>query len=344
MAGLPDLEPMRATAADALPTGDRWAFEPKWDGMRILAGVDGGVRLRSSRGLDVTVRFPELAGLADHLGGHRALLDGEVVAFDEAGRPSFGRLQHRMHLHDPARVAEVAAEVPVAYVVFDLLHLDDHPTIEVPYLDRRRLLAELVEPTGGWTVPAHHEGEAAGADLFEAAARLGLEGVMAKRVDGAYLPGRRSPTWRKLKVRRRQEVVIGGWRPGTGGRGGGLGALLVGVRERAGGPLRFAGGVGTGFDARTLADLEARLAARATEACPFDPPPPSDVRRTARWVVADQVAEVAFGEWTGDGRLRHPSYLGLRADKDPAAVIREPDGVPRADGAGGSPDDGATRR
>jgi len=324
---------MRAVSGP-VPGDDGWAFEVKWDGMRIVADVDHGrVRLTSSNALDVTVRFPELHGLSDHLAGHRAVLDGEVVAFDEAGRSDFGRLQARMHLDDPARVARLRPEVPVTYVVFDLLRLDDHATVDLPYLDRRRLLTSLVEPSGDWLVPSHQVGD--GHALYDAAAAHGLEGIMAKRIDSPYLPGRRSATWRKCKVRRRQEVVVGGWSTGAGGRSASLGSLLVGVHDTAasGRPLRFAGGVGTGFSDAVLADLRTRLAALATDECPFSPLPPPPVRRTAHWVEPRLVAEVAFGEWSTEERLRHPSYLGLRTDKDPADVVREPDpGTPPGNG------------
>lgn len=321
----PDLAPMRAVAGP-LPGDDAaWGYEVKWDGMRVVANVDDRVRLTSANRIDVTPRFPELHGLADHLAGHRAVLDGEVVAFDAQGRSSFPTLQARIHVSDAQRVARLRTEVPVQYVIFDLLHLDGHPTLDLPYVDRRRLLTALVEPAANWTVPAHQVGD--GAALFDAATERGLEGVMAKRLDSPYRPGRRSSTWRKCKVRRRQEVVIGGWSTGDGGRAASLGSLLVGVRDpdRSGGPLRYAGGVGTGFTDSLLVDLRARLGTLATDDCPFSPLPPVLVRRTAHWVRPVLVAEVAFAEWTLDDRLRHPSFLGLRVDKDPAVVVREPD-------------------
>ncbi|CAN5616476.1 ATP-dependent DNA ligase [soil metagenome] len=319
--------PMRAVSGP-VPTDPGWAFEVKWDGMRIIAEVDGDVRLSSGNAIDVTVRFPELAALADHLGAHRAVLDGEVVAFDATGRTDFGRLQPRMHASDPAQVARLRSQVPVTYVVFDLLELDGTSTADLPYEDRRRLLTSLVEPADSWIVPAHQVGD--GQDLYDAAATLGLEGIMAKRIDSPYRPGRRSATWRKCKVRRGQEVVVGGWSTGTGNRSSTLGALLVGVHDpdAPGSPLRFAGGVGTGFDDATLRDLMARLAELASGDCPFEPRPPSAVTRTAHWVDPRLVVQVEFGEWTGDGRLRHPAYVGLRLDKDPADVVREPDGLP----------------
>lgn len=322
---LPSIAPMKAVSAE-VPTDDGWAFEVKWDGMRTVVGVDDGVHLTSTTGQDVTGRFPELGDLAAHLAGHRAVLDGEVVAFDDGGRTDFGRLQPRMQARTADRVAHLRGTVPITLVLFDLLHLDGHDTLALPYADRRRLLAELVEPARSWIVPGHRVGD--GPALLAAAARRGLEGIVAKRLDGPYLPGRRSSTWRKCKVRRRQEVVVGGWSPGQGARSSSLGSLLVGVHDpdAPGRPLRFAGGVGTGFTAATLADLRDELVAAATDRCPFDPPPPAAVARTARWVEPRLVVEVAFAAWTADGRLRHASHLGRRTDKAPSQVVREPDG------------------
>jgi len=313
---------MKAVAGE-LPDDDdeSWAYEIKWDGMRVLSFVaaDGAVQLRSSTGKDATDRFPELHGLGAELGGHAALFDGEVVAFDERERPSFGRLQHRIHLASPADVARVAVDVPIAYIVFDLLRLDDHDVCPLPYFDRRRLLVDLL-PTGGcWQVPAHHIG--GGHPLLDAARVRGLEGVMAKRIDSIYLPGKRSPAWRKIKARARQELVIGGWQPGEQGRAGTIGSLLVGVYE--GDRLVFSGKVGTGFTMRELARLQSLLEPLAIDKSPFDPPPPRPVARLARYVRPQLVAEVEFAEWTDDGVLRHPAYLGLRDDKEPTDVVRE---------------------
>lgn len=322
MGTLPRVEPMKGVSG-ALPTDDGWAFEIKWDGMRVVAEVDDVVTAQSTNRLEVADRFPELQSLVGHLAGHRAVLDGELVVLDDLGRPDFSRMQNRMHVSKPDRVAALRRDHPVTFVVFDLLHLDDTPTIDLPYVDRRALLLDLVEPGPHRLVPEHQVGH--GEELFDAAAATGLEGVMAKRLDSRYLPGKRSSAWRKVKVRRRQELVIGGWTEGSGGRSGALGALLVGVHDPEGGPLRFAGGVGTGFTDDTLALLRAELAALATDECPFDPPPPRAALRTpATWVRPELVAEVAFGEWTPEGRIRHGSYLGLRADKDPRDVVREP--------------------
>jgi bifunctional non-homologous end joining protein LigD len=215
-------------------------------------------------------------------------------------------------------------DVPVTYVVFDLLHLDGNDLTGLPLSDRRRLLAQVLEPGPRWrTSPVQDDGAA----LLDAANAQGLEGVVAKREDSRYEPGARVRTWLKVKVRLHQEVVVGGWIPGEGNRAGRIGALLVGVHDRPGdgGPLRYAGRVGTGFTEAELARLAERFAPLTVAECPFDPPPPRpDVVRGATWLRPELVAEVAYGEWTGDHRLRHPSYLGLRIDKDADQVTRDP--------------------
>ena len=312
--------PMKAVTAPLPDEGDEWAYEIKWDGMRVLAVVEpGAVRLHSGNGKDATASYPELAGLAESLDGHTVLLDGEVVAFDDDGRPSFGQLQQRMHVTGP-EVARRAAETPILYVVFDMLHFDGNDMTPLAYLDRRFLMTEIVEPGDHWQVPGHQIGD--GASLLQATKDRGLEGVVAKRVDSVYVPGKRSPAWRKIKARRRQEMVVGGWQPGDGRRDGTVGSLLVG--HYVGDRLQFGGKVGTGFSDRELARLDALFAPLATEACPFDPPPPRPIARVAHWLHPVLVAEVEFAEWTSDGSLRHPTYLGLRDDKDPTTVVREP--------------------
>ena len=318
-----ELKPMKAVSGD-VPTDDGWAFEIKWDGMRVVASFGDTATAVSTNGLDVMARFPELDVLARHLAGTRVVLDGEVVALDDAGRSDFGRLQPRMQASTPARVAELRRAVPVTFVVFDLLQLGDHPTVSLPYVDRRRLLTDLLDDGPSWIVPAHQVGD--GVDLFRAAAAQGLEGIMAKRLDSRYLPGKRSTAWRKCKVRHRQEVVIGGWTRGEGNRAGTLGALHVGVHDPSapGNPLRYAGKVGTGLTDAVLADLDGQLAAHRSDVCPFDPPPGPPTARDSTWIDPVLVAEVAFAHWTTDGHLRHPSYLGLRVDKDPHEVVREP--------------------
>jgi bifunctional non-homologous end joining protein LigD len=328
---------MKAQPSEGLPADDgRWAYEVKWDGMRIVAEVDAGdrtvpVRLWSGNGADATARFPELSGLASGLVGCRsAVLDGEVVAIDPAtGRPDFGRLQPRMQAGSPAAVARAASAQAVQFLLFDILAVDGTWLLDRPFHERRRLLEQLVEPGPSWRVSPSQAGE--GELLLDAVRAQGLEGVVAKRLDSPYEPGRRSPLWRKVKVRNVQEFVVGGWVPGERSRSATFGALLVGYHDPPAqgpddepGPLRYAGRVGTGFtDAALRATLD-ELVQRGIDACPFDPPPPIDVARRAHWVRPDLVVQVAFGEWTADGVLRHPSHLGRRPDKAAAEVGRQP--------------------
>jgi bifunctional non-homologous end joining protein LigD len=314
---------MKATSG-TLPTGSGWVYELKWDGMRVLAEVGPeGVRAWSSNGKDATASFPELAALGPALAPVECVLDGEVVALDAAGRPSFTRLQNRMHVSSPADARRRAQDVPVEYVVFDVLSLGGHDTTGLPWADRHRLLESLAEdfPPGVDAAQAFEDGEA----LLAACRAQGLEGVIAKRADSTYLPGTRTRSWVKVKVRRRQEVVVGGWAPGEGNRAGGLGSLLIGVHDTPGAPdLRYGGRVGSGFTGAELLRMERVLRPLAVDACPFSPPPPALYVRGSHWVRPEVVVEVAYGEWTDDGRLRHPVYLGQRDDVDPAAVIREP--------------------
>ena len=258
-----NLEPMLATAAPRLPADDGWAFEIKWDGIRALAYISAdGLRIAARRGADHTPRYPELTALVEALGGREAILDGELVAFDESGRPSFQLLQRRMGLANETTIRLRAAETPATYVAFDLLWLDGRSLIAAPYEERRAALAGLDFDGPNWQAPAHHVGE--GERLWAAIRERGLEGVVAKRLGSPYRPGKRSREWLKVRYRRGQELVIGGWMPGEGSRGGRVGSLLVGhwdatpeEAERLGRPQRlvYAGGVGTGFTQETLARL-----------------------------------------------------------------------------------------
>jgi bifunctional non-homologous end joining protein LigD len=310
MPARPGIVPMKAVTGP-LPSeaeDDAWGYEIKWDGYRTIAFIDDGeVRLQSTNLLDLTQRWPELAGLADGVHASSAVLDGETVVLAPDGTPRFELLQRH--------------EIPVTYVIFDVLSVDGSDTTGLPYEDRRRLLAELVEPGAHWFVPAHQLG--GGRELLAAAKAQLLEGVMAKRLGSTYQPGKRSPAWRKIKVRREQELVIGGWTRGTGNREDVFGSVLLGYYE--GETLRYAGGVGTGFDRRLLESLQQTFAELATDTCPFDPPPPAAVRRTAQWVRPELICQVAFAEWTFEGIVRQASFLGLRDDKDPRDVVREPD-------------------
>ncbi|MGH2475794.1 MAG: non-homologous end-joining DNA ligase, partial [Candidatus Limnocylindrales bacterium] len=306
--------PMKALLTDALPRDDdRRGNEIKWDGYRIIAFVQAGrVRLQTRNLLDATSDFPEIQAVGDALAHHEVVLDGEITAFDASGRPSFSALQRRG-----------ARRPAVVYMVFDLLYLDGHSTMGLPYVDRRRLLDELDINAGPWwRVPAYHVDE--GAALLEATRAQGLEGIISKRLDSTYEPGRRSRAWLKVKNWGRQEFVIAGWTPGKGGRAGQLGSLLLGYYDEAG-RLHYAGRVGTGFTAAELARLEELLKPLARRTSPFapDPPLPAQVEKQAQFIEPRLVAEVAFSEWTHTGTIRQPSYKGLRHDKAPGEVVRE---------------------
>ena len=334
------LEPMRATPAAEPPRGDGWAFEVKWDGVRALAFADAAeVRVSQGRGTDATARYPELAAPPPALRGHRAVLDGEVVAFDDSARPSFQLLQRRMGLANQATIRARAAEVPVAYVAFDLLWLDGRSLLDETYEERRRLLTGLGFDDVHWQAPRHHVGE--GEALWQVVRERSLEGIVAKRLDSSYRPGRRSREWVKVRNRLGQELVIGGWMPGEGARGGRVGSLLVGHWDatpeeaaRLGRPQRlvYAGGVGTGFTQAMLDRLTAMLAPLRREQSPFelgeDPRAKYAQRARARgagpiWVEPELVCEVEFSEWTREGTLRQSAFKGLRDDKDPRDVVRE---------------------
>jgi bifunctional non-homologous end joining protein LigD len=321
---MPDrIVPMMARQGSLPRDDDPWAFEIKWDGVRAICHSEPGrLRLHSRNLLDITPRYPELGRLNRALSHHRAVLDGEVVALDAEGRPSFGALQRRMHVAADSAVRRLARETPVTYVIFDLLWLDGHSLMDLPYAERRALLAELGVGEGErWRVPDYVAGH--GAQLLQATADQGLEGVLAKRLDSTYEPGRRSPSWIKVKNLNRQEVVIGGWVPGDGRRRDRIGALLVGVRE--GDELRHVGRVGTGFTESELDRLRERLVPLEREDSPFAPGGPK-IPRGAVFAEPELVAEVEFREWTDGGQLRAPSYKGLRDDKPADAVVREDGG------------------
>jgi bifunctional non-homologous end joining protein LigD len=316
------LRPMLAIAG-RLPADDQgWAYELKWDGIRALGYVTAGrVRLVSRLGRDFTRAYPELDHLDPAPGWSPAVLDGEIVAFDAAGQPSFEVLQQRMHVSSAARAAGLAARLPVTYLAFDLLVQAGRPLLDWPYAERRQALAALGLPGPRWQVPPAFTGHR-GADVLAASREHGLEGVVAKRLGSRYEPGARSPAWRKIKNIRRQEVVVGGWKPGEGARSGQIGSLLIGVYDEGGG-LDYAGHVGTGFTTSTLARLLRLLVPLRRDSSPFATPVPAEHARDVIWVQPRLVAEVEFTGWTSAGRMRAAAYKGLRTDKDPATVTRE---------------------
>ncbi len=306
---------MLATPTERRFSDPGWLFEPKLDGVRVLAErANGRTRLWSRNGNHVSASYPEVVTALDAtLAVDDAVLDGEVVTYDDTGRSSFPRLQRRIHLDNPRRIA--ATGVEVCYEVFDLVRWDGHDTRRVPLRARKELLADVLSWRPPLRLVAYVEG--AGERLYAEACAAGWEGVIAKRADSRYTPGR-SRDWLKLKCVREQEVVVGGWTEPTGARLG-LGALLVGYYDE--GPLlRYAGKVGTGYTDPTLRDLLSRLAPLERSTAPFVDPPRE---RAVHWAEPRLVAQVRFAEWTSAGRLRHPAYRGLRTDKDPAKVVRE---------------------
>jgi bifunctional non-homologous end joining protein LigD len=315
--GANTIAPMLATlgSVQEFEGGADWAYEMKWDGIRAVATIQGDeVTLRTRNGLDVTGSYPELAEtLPEAVRGGAATLDGEIVALDAKGRPSFGLLQQRMGLSRPGDVERARGRTPVNYFVFDVL---DEP--KLPYAERRARLEREVHDSGPIVVPPD-----AGTDLKKAlatSAKLGLEGVMAKRLDSPYRVGKRSRDWIKLKHHKTQEVVIGGWRPGNGARASTVGSLLLGVKD--GDTFRYVGRVGTGFADRELQQLRARLDRIARKTSPLEGVPAADAR-DVHWVTPSLVGEVEYAELTTDGRLRQPSWRGWRSDKDPDQVVRE---------------------
>lgn len=279
----PNVAPMLAVAGELPPAyeRDRWAWEMKWDGVRALAYIeDGRLTLVARSGREITAAYPELAGLATGVGAGKCILDGEIVALDSSGTPSFSALQPRIHVRDAAQAAALAREQPVTYMIFDLLQLDETSLLSLPYELRRSTLDELEVAGEYWRTPPTFDGS--GEDALAESARLGLEGVVAKRLRSRYDAGRRSDTWRKIKLLRTQEVIIGGWRTGSGSRATTLGALLTGVPDAAGG-LHYAGRVGTGFTMDVLHDLLARLRPLETAQCPFTDDVPALDARGAHW-------------------------------------------------------------
>lgn len=313
------IRPMLAIAGMVpVARGDQFAYEIKWDGVRLITYATSRVTAYTRNDREVSGSYPELGELIDALGGRRAVLDGEVVAFNNAGVVHFGTLQQRMHVTDPAVVHELMVTVPVVYVIFDVLSLDGKKLIDQSYEQRRELLQNLDLAGPHVQVPLAIDGRLDHA--LKVSAHMKAEGVVAKRFGSRHQPGRRSPDWIKTKHIRMQEVVIGGWRPGAGGREGRIGSLLVGIPTKEG--LRYVGRVGTGFTAKTLDHLAELLAPLATRTSPFIAVP-RDVIRDAHWVRAELVGEVSYGESTTNGHLRHPAWRGIRPDKQPSEVIRE---------------------
>ncbi|MEV8513360.1 non-homologous end-joining DNA ligase [Dactylosporangium sp. NPDC051484] len=306
MAGPP--EPMLASSGP-LPCGPGWAYEFKWDGIRAIAVVREGVtRLFARSGAEVTAAYPELAGVGRGLAD--SVLDGEVVAMDEAGQPSFQVLAERMHVREPNRAARLAATVPVTYLVFDALRAEGEELTGLPYRIRRERLEGLGLGARAVIPPSFDDGAA----TVTASRENRLEGVVAKRADSVYHAGVRTTDWIKVKLEESCEFVVGGWRPGKRA----LGALLVGVPEPGG--LAYRGRVGGGISGAAERALLAALDPLKTSTNPFGASVPREDARGAVWVDPHLVVEVKFGHRTRDGRLRFPRFLRIRPDVSPEEV------------------------
>lgn len=314
----PAPEPMMATLAEDPFDDDAWSFEPKMDGVRAIVVCQEATRLISRSGADITAAYPELHKIHERLVALDAILDGEVVAM-EGGRPSFERLQSRMHVRNEKDVQRLARTTPVSFVAFDLLYLDGRSLVGEPYTERRRLLEETLVPTGTVQVATSVQGQ--GVALFEAAQQMGLEGIVAKRRSSHYEPGRRGQSWLKVKTIHEADLVIGGWNPGSGSRQDTVGALLLGAYD-ADGTLRYVGSVGSGFTERSLAAMDRQLQDLSQDSSPFAPASTAELRKSApqsRWVMPTLVAQVVYREVTSAGKLRAPVFKGLRPDKPPEA-------------------------
>ncbi|GAT12821.1 ATP-dependent DNA ligase [Mycolicibacterium novocastrense] len=303
-----DLAPMLSTEGSvARLKASQWAFEGKWDGYRVIVDADRGrLTVRSRRGRDVTGEFPQFEAVAADLADHHVILDGEAVALDESGVPSFSEMQNR------------ARSTRVEFWAFDILHLDGRSLLRAKYSDRRRILEALAEG-GGLIVPDQLPGD--GPEAMEYARKMRWEGVVAKKRDSTYQPGRRSKAWIKDKVWNTQEVVIAGWRQGEGGRSSGIGSLMLGIP--ADGGLQFVGRVGTGFTDKALAELKKTLKPLETDESPFNERLPRQDAKGVTFVRPELVGEVRYSERTSDNRLRQPSWRGLRPDKVPDEVTWE---------------------
>jgi bifunctional non-homologous end joining protein LigD len=307
--------PMLASLADAPFSNPSWVFEPKLDGYRIIAAINNGdVRLWSRRGNDVTDRYGSFVPALRAQPASELVLDGEMVAIDEAGHVSFERLQQYLENHG---IQEDGRQIPLIYYVFDILYLDGYDLRSVALAPRKRLLRDVLLPSADVRLVDYFEAD--GKSIFEAAVKNGLEGVVGKKIDSVYSSGRRSPDWLKVKGVKTDDFVIGGYTAGEGSRSGSLGALLLGYRDEKN-RLTYAGHVGSGFNEQTLASVKERLDELKTEQPPFAPEPKTNTAPT--WVRPELVAEVKYSQWTRDGRLRSPVFLRLRDDKPAAEAGR----------------------
>ena len=313
---------MLATLARTLPPDEQnYSFEMKWDGVRTIAFVDRrSIRLQSRNLLDMTIKYPELAAMPEALGVKSAILDGEIVTLDDADRPSFPNLQHRMHVTSPSTAERLSKLYPVWFVLFDLLYLNGKSLMHLPLTERRTQLLEVTARGPSWQVTPAHIGE--GQAMLQSARDTRTEGIVAKRLDSIYQQGKRSADWLKLKVTQRQEFVVGGFVPEKSGRSQRVGALLLGYYDCSG-KLQYVGGVGTGLDAEYHAQLFPMLANLKQSKSPFTQ---SVGRRDAIFVEPKIVVEIEYRRWPAGGQLHQGSFKGIRTDKSARQVVKETPG------------------
>lgn len=322
------IRPMLAKPSKLPLDDDQYSFEIKWDGLRAMLYFTADQIMIVSRNLkDITSQYPELQQLRESLLGQQVILDGEIIAFDKNGHPSFSLLQNRMGLSSPTIIKRKMLEIPVTFIIFDILYFNQKSLVDLPYIKRRSILENLNLAGTNWQTPAFQQGSSK--EILAAVSALGLEGIVAKRLTSSYTPGKRSEDWLKIKNQHRQELVIGGWLPGKGQRSGGIGSLLLGYyditkeqarKENKEQHFLYAGKVGTGFTNESLHKLLTLLTPLHRNTSPFVT---SHFPKAAMFVEPQLVGEFEFTEWTPNNTLRHPSFKGLRDDKDAHNVIRE---------------------
>ncbi len=309
-----EIEPMLAQSTISPPAGDAWLFEIKWDGVRSLCFINSeGMRLTSRRQNAMEQQYPELTILPHHVNAESAILDGEIVTLDDKGVPSFALLQRRITVGDAATIARLSRSKPVVLYIFDLLYLDGYDLRDVPLIERKKLLAEVLIPGELVKLSDHFPGK--GAELLALAKEKGLEGILAKRADSRY-EGKRTDCWFKIKIVSQQEFVICGFAEGERDH---FGSLILGLYE--GQKLVYTGNVGTGFDQAMIREIYKLMEPLITDRVQFKPVP--KMLRPATWIEPELVCEVRFSNWTEEGRLRAPVFLGLRTDLDAKDCVRE---------------------
>ncbi len=314
------IEPMLASLVHRLPPNpEQWTAEFKWDGVRAISYWDGSsLRIRSRNDLPIEHRYPELQPLGRALGRRKVILDGEIIAIDEHGQPSFPLLQRRMLVEGYDKITRLSRQNPICYMIFDLLYLDRFSTMGLPYLQRRELLEKLGLQSDVWAISPVRPGDI---DASYAAAReQRLEGLVIKLNSSVYEPGRRARTWLKLKLVSRQEFVIGGWVPEGGTNTRRVGAIMVGYYDRGSRELIYVGAVGSGFDSQTHALLTSRLRPLEQKQNPFAGKPR---KQGARFVRPELVAEIEYRRWPTDAGLQQAAFKGLRLDKPAHKVVDE---------------------